>query len=306
MKKINFLVAICFVIMFLFGFNSNLKAQDIPPPCVPDCEYTPFGPTVYNDFYFDNFCIIRVWYTWRIACDNYYDVQIVKIQTVNPYCNEYTNRQLFESAFKKIIQLNRMGYPPAYGGCNVNWRITTASCWAFWTIIVFGQELKVMLPCTGTGCCYQPYRVCRDEFGNVTLTPLGNPWPAVDCIDAIPPSPPPGLTCFPICDWIYFTQLPGIIKPNDEGHSPVGNILKVEQMQEDETLQLIFQTVKKVNFSVRITDVYGIQLIEKSGVVDDPFDPVNISTSELNSGNYLYNVYIDGILLYSGKLSKTK
>lgn len=284
--------------------TNYVKAQDTPPPCVPDCENTPFHPVEQNDFYFDNGCIIRVWYTWRKACDVYYDIQIVKIETLNPLCNDYSYKQIFDSAFKKVIELNKMGFPPKRGECDVNWRISAASCWSFWNIIVTGDPHMIMLPCAGSGCCYQPYQVCRDQQGNITLTPLGSPWPAVNCDTATPPSYPPGLTCNPICDWLIMEQYnPGsLIEPNKKDNQDMGNAIKIEIPSNGETLNMLVSTDKKSNFSIKITDVYGIQLIEQNGVVENSITPITVKTSELHNGNYLYNIYIDGVLLYSGKL----
>jgi hypothetical protein len=308
MKNLSF----SFILVLIFSayvVSNNVNAQQTPPPCTPDCEATPFfAPPVFNDFYFDNGCIIRVYYTWRHACNTWYDVQIVRIETLNPLCNAYSDKQLLDSAFKKVLEFNRMGYPPAPGNCDLNWRITTASCWSTWTIIVTGQEFKVLLPCTGAGCCYQPYQVCRDLANKITITPLGEPWAAVNCSSAIPPTYPPGLTCQSICEWLWIDDYhPGLIKPNEDGTQNLpASTIQINTYANGESLELLVNSVEKGNFTIIIADVYGKSFLKESGVVENSSTPINIDTSKLISGNYIYDVYMNGNLLYSGKLSIVK
>lgn len=307
MKRLIFIIRFLILNFLLLEILFAKLHSQVPEPCTPDCFETPFGEVMADDIDLGNGCIVRVWYTWRHACYTYYDIQIVKIQTLNPACTIFSDRQIFELSFKMVIEIGRMMFPPGLNECNVNWRISIASCWIRWHIITGGQSVLIWLPCYGTGCCYQPFEVCRGADRKITvLRALGDPYPAQNCDGAW--SPVPDQTCRPICDWIYFEHYYGLTLPkngnkNFTDNTNDENYLEIASFENQKVLNIKVRTKSKQKYVIQIIDVYGNVLIEQRGEIES-FDEeqIQIKIDGLKSGLYFYNILFNGSIIFNDGL----
>lgn len=281
-------------------------------PCMPDCYEDPFGPTQLEYFGIGgdpyDACIIRVWFTCRIACGTYYDIQVLKIEAITPACSLYTDREILEFAFYNIVKNDYCRFSPRLGFCNLQYRISIAPCY---TIDIQYPEpdhpVRVLVPCTDSACCVQTYMVCNNGGGNITMTPIGEPQhPYWDCIFAIPP---PGFEGFYtlICDWLWIErfQPPVLVKPYEQESESIRSTLKVSVLNQ-EGGNISANSTKVSNYLIKITDVYGTMHIEQTGEVGTDFNQILIDVSRLRSGFYVYNLYVDGVLKRSGKFAIIK
>jgi hypothetical protein len=310
----SFLVTLL-VIMLSLTFSSKSLSQ-VPQPCNPDCFNTPFPiPGYYISINMAPLnCELHIWYTFRIACGIWYDVQILKIETVGSDCFVYQPfDKLFKTAYYQLIKANPMGFLPVSCSdstpgtyCNEQWRISQAACWATYDIVVVGQTHTVTYPCIGTGCCLQRMRICRICSGDIIqIDPLGDPYPSVDCsATQPPPEAPPGTYCNPVCNW-YLYKDGGIIKPNTGDNNLEqlnSNKASTVQTIKDNNLPIVINSKNTGKFIVRITDSYGNNYFEQEGKLEIGKNEVNIKLHDLKSGYYIYNIFIDGNLMTTDKI----
>jgi len=132
---------------------------------------------------FDNFiylgedvdCEIKVWYVQRHACNQFYDVQILKVEVTNPNNNDCPfsindQTEAMDFIHQKLLKENPMGFPeqskpsnPGNENCNGNWRVSNGSC--------YKSVEGTFKPCDQNNdrCCLTRYEVCRDDCGNLTV-----------------------------------------------------------------------------------------------------------------------------------------
>ena len=318
--KFTILKITLLVIMLSLSFTTKSLSQ-VPTPCTPDCQNTPFlGPYLLINTDYPN-CTLNIWYYCRHACNLYWDVQIVMIETVGDGCGVLQPLdQLFKRAYYKLIGTNPnppMGFPPicppGFNGmvCNEQWRISQASCWTTYEVIVTGQSHKVSIPCTGSEYCLQPMKICRDcPSGVVSITPLGDPGSYNNCSEAIPPIPPapPGSHCELVCNWFLYHD-EGITNPSNGNlnqNMPVNEGLNSGSRIMDEGLPVEIVAKEGGNYEIRITDVYGTILKEVKGALSIGYNKINVNLRDLKSANYVYSVIVNGMSFTTGKISLEK
>ncbi|MCC6330844.1 MAG: T9SS type A sorting domain-containing protein [Ignavibacteria bacterium] len=175
-------------------------SQPVPPPCVPDCFGDPFGPTQIAVFTTPSGCVVRVWYSSRLACGIYRDVAIQKVEIIGS-CGTPTS-MLMDEITAHLFLTNPMGFPePDTATCDTLYRVTRGQCWRRDTIDCDGDTL--MLPCgVGPSCCLVKYEVCRDSMGTKYVRPYGSSVTPDTCIV------PPGASCENICTVPHYAAPP--------------------------------------------------------------------------------------------------
>lgn len=254
-------------------------------------------------------CTLKVWYTFRLACFLYYDVQILKIETEGSDCGVYLPKEkLFKTAYYKLIQSNPMGFPPNTCNeetppgiyCNEQWRISLATCWATFDLDCAGHQCTVTVPCMGGDCCLQPMRICRDCPSNIIqIDPLGEPWPSENCGAAEPPpQAPPGTLCTPLCNWFLYS---GIISPKIDDTNKIEKIDNVLQLKSNE-FPIVITTESEGTYKILITDPYGKIYIQREGELQAGRSEIKLDLHNLMEGNYVYSIFVNGQLLKTDKL----
>lgn len=315
MKKLIFAIGFLILNFLLLEVVSTKLHSQVPEPCNPDCFETPFPiPGFYAEYDMTPLdCKLKIWYTYRHACNYYYDVQILKIVTEGSQCWAYMPlEKLFKTAYYRLIKENPMGYPPMCEGdkdvflCNEQWRISQASCWATYDIDCAGHQCTVTVPCIGTDCCLQRMRICRDcPEGIIQVDPLGDPWPSQNCgASSPPPGAPPGTHCNPVCNWFLYSD-GGIILPGSEESSKAGNKKGGIEIHSNE-FPISITSEKEGKYVIHITDAYGNIYIQQSGKLEVGKNKINIKLQDLKEGNYIYSISVDGVLLESDKIILTK
>lgn len=322
MKKSISKINLMFIALFVMAMSvSSLHAQEPLEPCTPDCEQTPFGPVEqYMVSMAPLDCAFTIHWTSRVACNSYYDVQIVKITTDGSECYVYQPlEKLFRSAYYKLITANPMGYPPLIPipvpeepgvVCNTQWRISQASCWTSYDVVVVGQPMTIIVPCLGSDCCLQPMSICRwypEDY--ISIDPIGDPYPVDDCNAATPPPGlPEGADCSPICNWFQYEE-GGIIESDpDEGslHDINSNSIKQDAILNGGILNISINAKIAGNYTISITDPYGIYYKEINGACNVGNNEINIDLSDFPNGNYIYTINVDGNQLLSNKIILSK
>jgi hypothetical protein len=162
--------------------------------CLPDCFDDPFIPAPFPvQFTLNNCpgCVVQIRYSYREACDTWYDIQITSIEKFNMpnfptnACSACTDAEVYMQAIEAAVKdrLDRSPWPPQLNGeCSIQWRISKASCWASWTRIIYDpipepdvewKYITVNKPCN-SDCCLRRMEVCKDSTsGAISITDLG-------------------------------------------------------------------------------------------------------------------------------------
>jgi len=190
-------------LLLITGINLCLQAQEqcvatyIPEPCLPDCFNDPFGPR-QSRLLSIGCCAVKITYQTRKACDQYYDVYLSDLSfcdSTNPTCSALTGldpKALLAAVSEALLRDNPMNFPPLCGNsCEINWRVSTATCFAYCP-----GETLALHPCQGSACCLTSYTVCTDDCGNRTIVANGQ-HATGQCDGQIPYA---GTECIPICN----------------------------------------------------------------------------------------------------------
>ncbi len=284
-----------------------------PPPCDPDmsdCKL-PWSGLMMLTYNISPDCLVIVFYVTR-ECSPFYEVQILKIESYGSGCSAFPPAFLIQESFQQITNLNQMGYDPdEFNECSDYWLFSIASCWV--TFYCHGfctpspAPYEVLLPCNGTDCCAQQYRVCRLSDGTASICPIGGVVSPNECEESEMPDIPPELEglvdstsgCLPYCDALNFTTgevtRKGIYDNDEQVQSSyiLGN---------DGLLLLDVTTKEPKYLSVNIVDLNGqlvksLNLNEVNGTIQK-----NIDLSRCASGFYLINIYENNFLLKTYKL----
>ncbi len=303
------------LVLFTVGISAISYQADaqVPQPCTPDCEWTPFGPPQITIIPLPGGCQLNVWWTSRLACNNWWDFQIVMIETIGSDCWRWLPLdKLFKTAYYNLIELNPMGFPPAYPvpdppgvACNPQWRISQATCWTHYEIEVVGEYHSVAVPCEGTDCCLQEMRICRysdpPPNGTIQIDPLGDPWSYDDCSEAIlPPEAPPGSECELVCNWYLYAE--DYIEPNDKDLDNRKQIKESNLTITDNILPVSLNSKNNGEYVIRISDVYGKTYKEFNGRFQEGKTNLQLDLNELPRGNYVYSIVLNGTQVLSNKI----
>jgi len=308
MKKLLIVILLSFAL-----FANYASSQTIPPPCDPDmsdCKL-PWSSLRMLTYNISPDCLVIVFYVVR-DCAPFKEVQILKIESYGSGCSSFPPAFLIQESFQQITNLNQMGYRPTQpGDCYDYWLFSIASCWV--TFYCHGfctpspEPYEVLLPCNGTDCCAQQYRVCRINQAYASINPIGGVIAPNECEESEMPDTPPELeglvdstsSCLPYCDALNFTTgevtRKGIYD-NDE------QVQSCYILGNDGLLLLNVTTKEPKYLSVNIVDlngqlVKGINLNEVNGTIQKDID-----LSQYAFGFYLINIYENNILLKTYKL----
>ncbi len=325
MKKL--ILSVVFALAMLF-VSANIYADEVPDPCVPDCQNDPFVeppsviyakvPSCSNS---TDSCVIKIWFTWRIACNIWQDLQILKIQTLTDTTNGFTcsgcpDEALFKAAIASAIQMNPMNFKPNLPnnpGCYTIWRVGAASCWTKWD--VWNPEFQdwetIYYPCIG-GCCLSPTTVCRDSNNVVTITTNG---PMIggsfSCYNATPPDGdffPAGLNCTGVCNWLVFDDYTVSKTSTDTEYDYMNSTseLKVIYNQFNESISIDIFHEAKAEITLEIVDINGNFVLSKDEYIQNGQNHFEYPLNNLASGAYFYKFIIEGMEIYTGKFNVVK
>lgn len=319
-KFATIIIAISLGILMMF-FVDTTNAQN-PVPCTPDCEDTTWVHTSIpvNLRGCDQHCYVIIYYSYRIACGTYQDLQVTRIETQTTYCNNCSTKDLFLQAYYAVITINEMNFEPRVGeeGCNYVWRVSAGGCLASWLIYYHdpshqGDTLRILQKCDGeeTPCCLKNLRVCRFKRevplpDSVTITPTaGDPYPAYTCAgDTIPkvdtlPQAPDSVQCEPVCDWFddilfnsekrsFYIETESMKTPlyPNPAHSKIGFDIEVREI------------------GMLKTEIYSVegQLVKTHATeLGQGWNTIEIDIGELTPGQYNIITSINGTYLHTKK-----
>ena len=106
-----------------------------------------------------------------------------------------------------------------------------------------------------------------------------------------------------VCNW-YLYHEQGIIEDNHGSLdliNPKSNNLDIGMKIKDDNFSISIKAPSNGTYTIRITDVYGTLLKEQVGDLVINRNALNINLRELQAGNYIYTVIVDGIQLTTGK-----
>lgn len=122
--------------------------------------------------------MIKVTFYYRIACGTWKDVQVTKVERMNPICNSYTMAQLVHWASEEVIKRNDpMNWTPILNTdpCETQYRAVSSSCWK-----ADPFDPDVFVQCPSSGCCLTEYTVCVID-GTRQITQGKTTMPVVGC-----------------------------------------------------------------------------------------------------------------------------
>ena len=307
MKQLLIVTLLVFVL-----FANYASSQTIPAPCDPDmsdCKL-PWSGLMTLTYNVSPDCLIIVFYVVR-DCVPFKEVQILKIESYGSGCSAFPMAFLIQESFQRITNLNQMGYRPTQNGdCYDYWLFSIASCWV--TLVCDDvctpnpTPYLVLLPCSGSDCCAQQYRVCRVNQYYASICPIGGVIAPNECEESILPEIPPELIghvssigdCLPYCDALNFSTNATRKGINDNDELVQSSYI----LGNDGLLQLDVTTKEPKYLSLNIVDLNGklvnnTNLNEVNGTIQKSID-----LSSYASGMYLINLYENNILLKTYKL----
>ncbi len=292
----------CVITKHIFCDSTKFDPQDTTVhSCAIDCPenewVSPLEPGIFT---LPGGCQVRVSFKHRSGCEpnNFQDIMIYKIETITT-CYPMPEQDIFREATKKLIEYNPMGFYPTRTdtGCSDQWRITIRSCWKvdiYWDFLT--GLTTVMHPCDDSACCLQRYRVCRNPFSIDTIgttSVSGTP----GCVE-LPAWTPISdtTTCNTSCGWLridIFNPISRSAIANSEAESlELESVIKRLQITNEEKLKLEIYTV------------WGYPVYTKEFQGLDALNNLNVSSMVNNSGLYLYRIYINGLIIKTGKFAK--
>lgn len=288
--------------------------------CVPDCEESPWVSVEEKKFELKDCpgCVVNVAYTYRKACKIWQDLQIARIEFLTEKCSKCDVERLYSMIAKAIIKENDMEFEPKkVGDCSTIWRIANGSCWAEWFYYSENNNhiidtIRVLEVCLNNICCLQRMKVCRDKENNITITPFGSIITSeVNCKDVEYQIGNASLNCFPACDWLG--KING--SSGNDHFKKVETNLRVDYDNsyglntgiQDNILSVLIKTPKSCKAEVKVYDVSGKEIInESSEISTGTINTLQVGLGNLQSGNYIFAVIVDGITLKSQKFNINK
>ena len=331
LKHIMFAFTVAFI---SFVVSSTIYAQ-APAPCNPDCEDTAWhnNSMVVNLRGCNQYCYAKIYFSWRIACGVFQDVQVTKVESLTPYCNLCSIHDLYMQALYAIITLNPMGFNPQIGtkGCNTIWRVTAGGCIASWQIYYHdptheGDTLTIVQKCVSPSvpCCLAYMQVCRyprpgyipPKPDSVTISSLSNSYPEYNCkgatiphVDTLPP-PPDTTSCQPICEWftdvVYQTPIVAPITSVDESEIPAKQGVTLYPNPTDNKFRFDINSPETGELSIEIYDLkQNVIKVVKRNILEG-WNSLEIDVTGINTGNYFIVLNVNGTMIHSTKLEIIK
>jgi hypothetical protein len=280
-------------------------------PCMADCEKVSWEPTVFNSFTLSNGCKIVVVYTWRIDCENYYNVQILGITIQDAKCNSYTRGNLFAEAHRLVITRDRMGWfkTTTYPQIFTNFQVSLGSCWAIWYVIENGILQAKNIPCNVATCCKKRIAVTKLGENSFSFQDISSSSEVIGICNTlpIPNGVPNGIRCQAVCEEFQLVQYPfqvqeAIDKPNENelNNEEFNNSIEIKVIDNTLHFDVLNLNEEETEIKILVVDYYGNEIANIVKKLD--FFHNAIQTQRLDKGNYYYNIYIDGRILHSSNV----
>lgn len=297
--------------------------MDFQPPCVPDCEETPFGPVDSLRFAFHgcsgSLCAVQVFFTSREACNIWQDIQIVRME-LSDGCSGCSDAYIYQQALLAIMSHNPMGFAPIDTGCATSWRVTQGGCWSDWEyyyldpVAGITDTIRVLEPCSQTDCCLQPMTVCKTENPQTITITYDSTYvpPSINCDSTWLENPETGWIsqCLPKCDWL---------EDFDDTHTPpdtvwakqvkkIGEILpdkigfKFFVLDDEVHLQIRNEGVSDLN--IMITDVLGKLWVKETKKLLNGENTIKIPITNFKRGAYFLSIKVHGVIVKTEKFIK--
>lgn len=313
------------IILYPVTCDSSISDPDsIVSTCYDECieEWEVQTPHVFN--YYG--CTVTVEYETRRGCppENFQDIHILKISREYNCLFGITLKELFSIAFRRLVQDNPMGFlpltPTSGVDCYDTWRLFDSQCKD--NIFSIGQNGEIIysqVNCPGDMCCVQRFEVCRDEFGNATITPYGmyRSSSMLDCI-LVPPAVqylPPSLatlsqaptfpmnTCIFDCDStkIDFDTVHAAhqkIRLNNEEDS------QYNYYSDGNTFYFNCNDSYPCNYMIEIYELIGRRIFVYDGTTSSAENKIDIRNHVIERGVYLFKVTVNGTIIGTGKIIK--
>lgn len=210
MKNILFVLIATFLLSF---FTKEANSE-----CTPDCLNSLWNGPSYIEIYIpecDEMYMVK--YKWRVACDIWYDYQIIEVKLSGSTCldDQFQGdlKAYLNAITEQFIIANPANFPPIEpNDCNTNWRVIQGSCWRSDQLTGVGiidnknnhdnfQHITywdILEPCSYDNCCLEYFTVCNDSQGNRTITQT----------NYLPPNDPTcedtfDNKCVPVCGSVY-------------------------------------------------------------------------------------------------------
>ncbi len=307
------LIALVFLAMLLAFSVSNAQFAEPCDPVVDNNCQVPWSNVVSIPYSISPTCNVVVYYVYRY-CNPFCEVQILQIETYGNGCSVFPEYFLIQESFQQICNENEMNYPPRIEpDCYDYWLFSLPTCWVILycngPITPYGYLYTVLLPCEGSACCAQRYRVCRLAGGFASICPLGTTQTPGDCQWSEFPEIPSWIkpyvyaigNCRPYCDALNFAR-----SPIQDEESILNGIKSNFILGIDNVATITIETDMLKDLIIKLEDINGqtlntISLNEIKGSIQRNIDLANYS-----SGVYFINIYENGRIVKTHKVSLTK
>lgn len=302
-------------------FNKTLyckgKKPDIRKLCTPDCPEVSWGPSIKAEIENEICpgCKIIVTYNVRKGCYDAIDVQIVKFEILNDKCKECSSEKLYEMALNGIIKHYKLIIDPRLNNDYVEiWRVALGTCWTKWKYYIEDEKgvriIEVYEKCDNAICCLQRVKVYIGKDSTYVIEPTGGVENKDNTCDRLTFENWENykLNCFPVCEWLanYKGSTGKAPKKKDGASFKVDyeNAYGINTGIEDKVIKVQIKTPKTGTAEVTVYDVSGKQVIKETAVITNGnTNTIMIGIAELQSGNYVYTVTIDGKKIESEKFN---
>jgi hypothetical protein len=264
------------------------------------------------------------------------EIQIDKITVEsknNADCSAcMSDEDLYKLALKRAIFDGGTGFQPqpSVYGCYDTWRVVQASCWVHYKDYLFQPAGGVVVyePCANTECCSIGLTVCRidaDPNDYISITSNGTITGGNSCTGTKKVYDPSGfgtpiyntngpvsynttmtLPCQDRCDWLNIDdsqfnnyEYYGKESYNDFDFQLInpGDELKLNITVKKDLLDCyIFSNIKTENCNIAIYNILGQSLINNSYNLKKGMNDFSLNIDDLNSGMYIIQVNVDGIV----------
>jgi hypothetical protein len=223
---------------------------------------------------------------------------------------------------------------PFPGNCYNTWRVIQASCWIDYIDYFWHPDSSVVIykPCDSTECCSIGLTVCRisadpPAHDYISITPNGTPSGGDSCLShtrkvydpaglGFPHVNPDGsvsygikftlLPCQDRCEWLNISdsefnnyEYYGKVSFNDLDFQTInpGDELKLNIIVKKDFLDCyILSNIKTENCNIAIYNILGQPLINSIYNLKKGINDFSLNIDNLNSGMYIIQVNVDGII----------
>ncbi len=269
-------------------------------------------------------CEIRIHYVTRDNCAGKQELQILRMEQLNPSCWSCPDDSIYSESIKFVIATNAMNFRPNIeDNCDTTWRVGMGACWTSWEYyqlrrvwnefshnnpggewVIVTDTITVMEVCDSTACCFNQITVCRTSEGiNISIDSTSTA--ILACLSAFSRNQW-GLPvfCLPVCHWLdaisgYYGFSIG--KRNIDNSKLWNSNYKISSDIYNDNLNIQIYSDTRKRAIIFIYDLLGNQIYAEEIITQIGATKHTIELTTFITGLYIYTITIDDRIIKSDK-----